>query len=47
MTASIYPIIALAAILLTSAALYYRSVRQRAALKLARVRNSRAAGSQS
>lgn len=46
MTASSYPIIALAAILLLGAALYYRSLRQRAALKLARV-NSRAAGSQS
>jgi len=47
MTASIYPLIALAAILLLGAALYYRSVRQRAALKLARVRHSRAAGRQS
>ena len=47
MTASTYPLIALAAILLLGAALYYRSARQRAALILARARNSRASGSQS
>lgn len=40
MTTLIYSTIALAAILLTSAALYYRAARQRAALKLAGVRNS-------
>lgn len=47
MTASSYPLIALAAILLLGAALYYRATRQGTALKLARARHSRVAGSQS
>ncbi len=47
MTASSYPLIALAVILLLGAALYYRTARQRIALRLARARNSRAAGSRS
>ena len=47
MTASTYPLIALAAILLLGAALYYRSVRKRATLKLAKARNSRFPGRRS
>lgn len=47
MTTLIFSTIALAAILLLGAALYYRTARQRATLKLARARNSSVAGSQS
>lgn len=46
MTTLIYPI-ALAAILLMSAALYYRTARQRATLKLAEARKSRFPGRRS
>lgn len=47
MTTLIFSTIALAVILLMSAALYYRTARQRATLKLAEARKSRFPGRRS